>query len=604
LSQISVLRGGSEKGVAASWARFLRSDRDIQPGAQGRVVNTWFAHDGERTISPTCALGANRRYLLGVNIGQPDREKTNIRGDQPELPPRLIDYLIGAGEPLILRVDSEDFYVVDREQVLLLPPAGTTQDIYLRIVTPVSTGLGRLRLGVYFKNNLVQSYLVYARVAPVEGEMPNELPEEARDGWWSECEYTLSADFANLADLRSRRVCVWMGEGKEEMRRARVSASTGLNMGPAVEVNAPLIRSSLARYRELLYQSCVKKNGEDQVEYLYGADHAPLDPWTFESNLIQLADLGRMLYGRLFGTVDGRQVAENMREIERTQGEEGPLVVQIARLSLDATFPWAVLYDRQLHYNPSKTRGCPAFLGGEDCAAQCAYEDDPNVVCPYGFWGYRYIIEQPLRPPHAYTSVATQLQYLDRPRLALVYGTGLGLTKRHRQQVETVLGDRADAIVYSATATLLKEIKGDPAVVYFYCHGGNTPYQQWLVIRDDDLLTPMHLDDDLYAAWSDGAPLVVLNGCHTGKYDPATLLSFIHRFGALGAAGVIGTEIPIHEYLGSDFGLFLFRRLLAGEPVGQIVYDFRQELLKKQNLLGLVYVPYCYADLRIVEAKV
>jgi hypothetical protein len=140
-----------------------------------------------------------------------------------------------------------------------------------------------------------------------------------------------------------------------------------------------------------------------------------------------------------------------------------------------------------------------------------------------------------------------------------------------------------------------------PAIVYFYCHGGNTAYRQWLVVREDDPLMPAHLGDDLRSAWMDGGPLVVLNGCHTGKYDPATLLSFVHRFGALGAAGVVGTEIPIHEYLAEAFGRVLFRRLLAGDPVGRIVYDFRHELLRRRNPLGLVYVPYCYADLRMAE---
>ena len=64
-------------------------------------------------------------------------------------------------------------------------------------------------------------------------------------------------------------------------------------------------------------------------------------------------------------------------------------------------------------------------------------------------------------------------------------------------------------------------------------------------------------------------------------------------------AGVIGTEIPIHEYLAEAFGRVLFRRLLAGDPVGRVIYDFRHELLRRRNPLGLVYVPYCYADLRL-----
>jgi hypothetical protein len=286
-----------------------------------------------------------------------------------------------------------------------------------------------------------------------------------------------------------------------------------------------------------------------------------------------------------------------MRGIERAQG--GPLVVQIARLSLDATFPWAVLYDRPLYHNPRRNVICQQFTNDGDCSTACPHADDPNVICPYGFWGFRYIIEQPLRPPHAYASVATRLQVPGRPHVALVYGTRLGMTAQHQQQVDAILGNQAETTVHNATDDLLDRMRMGPAVVYFYCHGGNTPYLQWLEVRDDDPLLPVHLGDDLRTAWAGSAPLVVLNGCHTGAYDPSTFLSFIHRFGALGAAGVVGTEIPIHEYLAGFFGQFLFRRLLDEEPVGQIVYDFRRELLKVRNLLGLVYVPYCYANLHI-----
>jgi hypothetical protein len=62
---------------------------------------------------------------------------------------------------------------------------------------------------------------------------------------------------------------------------------------------------------------------------------------------------------------------------------------------------------------------------------------------------------------------------------------------------------------------------------------------------------------------------------------------------------VVGTEIPIHEYLANTFGEFFLTRLLRGEPVGRIIHDFRLELLRKRNVLGLAYVPYCYADLHI-----
>lgn len=622
LSQERVMRGGPEtalvsKGIppsnepypltpksparpAGSLTEFLAQLARTTPGKgdYGRVVNTWFAGDPKRPILPTCALAANRPYLFGVNVGEKDA-RAHVVGEQPAISAQVVRYAVEQGIPLTLRLDSEDFVLLDREQIIELPAAGTTEEVFFRLATPVQTGLSQLRLRLYLKNNLVQSYQVYARVAPAEGPMP----EGAGDGWWTRCEYTLSTDFTNLNDLQPRRVCMWMGEGRQGMRRAGLSEATGIDMGAPLAVNAGLIEGALSRYRELLMQITVQEGtGGDQ--YLYRPDQTPLNSTTFERGIKDLAELGQALYDRLFGERNGREVAERMRQIERMetirQSQPGPLVVQIARLSLDATFPWAVLYDRPLRYNPRRNTVCMGFLNGPGCQADCPNADDPNALCPYGFWGLRYIIEQPLRPPDAFTSAVVRLRAEHRPRLALVYGTGLTQTVDHRQRIEAIAGEEAERTVHDSTDGLLESLRAaPPTTLYFYCHGGNTPYRHWLVIQEGDLLTPTHLDDELLSVWTQSAPLVVLNGCHTGKYDPSTLLSFIHRFGALGAAGVIGTEVPIHESLGRSFGEFWLAHFLKGEPVGQIVHDFRQELLKKQNLLGLVYVPYCYADLHL-----
>ncbi|MFL7810092.1 MAG: CHAT domain-containing protein [Anaerolineae bacterium] len=576
------------------WARYLgtvpEAERVSDPP---RVMNAWFADRQREAIPHTHALAANQLYCLGVNLGAASA-RAHVVGEQPVLDASLMQHVAREGKVLTLRLDSEDFTLVDREQRIRLPRSGDTPDVYLRVATPVATGLSRLRLALYYENNLLQSYLICAYVAPQAGEMPVHTV----DGWWAQCEYTLSADLANFDDLGSRRVSLWFGEGKEGVQRGGIRGLGGMDLGPELAIHPSLISGALARYRELLLNACLEDPQSARPEYRYREDHAPHDPRAFEQALVDLAELGQMLYERVFGVAEGWQVAERLREIERAQ--EGPLVVQIARLSLDATFPWAVLYDRPLRYNPRRNGVCARFVEG-DCRANCPYDRDPNVVCPFGFWGFRYIIEQPLRPPGAFASISTRLPAETRPRVALVYGPGLGLAARHRQQIASILGAQAEQAVHDSTEGLLRELAEIPSIVYFYCHGGNTAYRQWLVVREDDPLMPAHLGDDLRSAWANGGPLVVLNGCHTGKYDPATLLSFVHRFGALGAAGVIGTEIPIHEYLGEAFGRVLFRRLLAGDPVGRIVYDFRHELLRRRNPLGLAYVPYCYADLRLAQ---
>lgn len=593
----SVPKGVAPLGLTPSWERFSQAAGALESSEsdQGRVVNAWFADQKKEPVLHTDALAANTIYYLGVNIGALS-ENAHVVGEQPPIDARLVSYLLGEGLPLVVRVDSEDFWVLDGEEEISLPQGGTSDTVHLRVATPVWTGLAYLRLGVYFENNLVQSYLVHAHVAPVAGAMP----EETRDGWWSECEYTLSADLSDLSGLASRRVCVWIGEGKGDGYRAGISESTGMDMGPALEVNTGLRESALSHYRGLLSEACFEDPESEKPQYRYNDDHTPRDDKTFRRALLQLAELGQMLYDRVLGTENGQRVARQLREIEQTQ--QGPLVLQIARLSLDATFPWAVLYDRPLRFNPGRNVVCERFADEVTCGQDCPHVDDDNVVCPYGFWGFRYVIEQPLRPPGSYSSVATTLPGNGRPQVSLVFGTGLGLAQDHRSGVEQIIGTRAEPTVYESTDALLQAMQAGPAVVYFYCHGGNTPFRQWLVVRDDDPLAPTYLGEHLRKDWADGAPLVVLNGCHTGKYDPSTLLSFVHRFGALGAAGVVGTEIPIHEYLGDAFGRYLLEHLLDGVPVGQVVYDFRRELLGKHNVLGLVYVPYCYADLKLERA--
>jgi len=582
------------------WARFLAQSAQIRPTARdrGRALNCWFADRSRNAIAHTYALEANQAYLLGVNVGPPSPRAHSV-GAQTGLDSRVVNYALGTGAPLLIRVDSDDLVILDEERTIVLPKDGPSEDVYLRIVTPVRTGECALRVGVYFEQNLVQSHRVYVRVAPSEGEMP----EGAGDGWWSECEYALTLDLAHLQDLDARRASVWIGDDRLDRWTLGVRLAGGVSTGPALKVSSHLVAEALARYRELLLESCLWQDG-GQIEYLYRADHSPHDPLVFEQSIRDLAELGQVLYERVFGEGRGREVADRLRALGRPGGQ--PLVVQIARLDLDAGLPWAVLYDRPLHYHPTRNVVCQRFVGGAGCQVGCPYLEDVNVICPYGFWGLRYIVEQPLLPSGVQAPVVTRLRAASRPRIAMVYGDGLSMSAYHRQRLDAVAGEKAECVVLDTTEGLLGEMMAGPEVVYLYCHAGNTPYRQWLVVREDDPLLAAHLNDRLRTAWrarvEEGAspPLIILNGCSTGDYDPSTLLSFIHRFAALGAAGVVGTEIPIHEYLGRAFGEFFVGRLLCGEPVGKIVYDFRNALLKRKNLLGLAYVPYCYASLRLV----
>lgn len=141
-------------------------------------------------------------------------------------------------------------------------------------------------------------------------------------------------------------------------------------------------------------------------------------------------------------------------------------------------------------------------------------------------------------------------------------------------------------------------------IIYFYCHGGllgTTPFIS--VGRDDPPITPDNIQG---VRWSDSNPLVFINGCHTTALDPDKALDFVSTFVDAQAAGVVGTEITISEPLACAFAEECLSRFLvsdetAGETrtIGESVRGARLALLKLGNPLGLVYIPFAVASLRL-----
>jgi hypothetical protein len=96
--------------------------------------------------------------------------------------------------------------------------------------------------------------------------------------------------------------------------------------------------------------------------------------------------------------------------------------------------------------------------------------------------------------------------------------------------------------------------------------------------------------------------LVFINGCHTAEITPRTLVQFVDAFAGVFAAGVIGTEIAVHQQVAGEAAEEFWRRLQAGASVGEALRGMRVHLLRKNNLIGLAYTAYCSADLRLVGA--
>jgi hypothetical protein len=240
--------------------------------------------------------------------------------------------------------------------------------------------------------------------------------------------------------------------------------------------------------------------------------------------------------------------------------------------------------------------------------------DLPPMVCPSGFWGYRHYLGMPLTlDGGTHPEAPLLISYSVEPEVIACISTDKNLVERdpHLSRLEAMkkpLGFERQKS-YRSVATRLKEFT--PHLLYFYCHGGvrvgNTlPY---LEIGEDDSIAPEDITAEGFS-WDKPSPLVFINGCHTTALDPEIALDFVSSFvQQAGAAGVIGTEITIFEQLAVSFAEECLRRFLGappyteGMPIGKSVRGARLALLQQGNPLGLVYIPFAIASLRLAQSS-
>ena len=150
----------------------------------------------------------------------------------------------------------------------------------------------------------------------------------------------------------------------------------------------------------------------------------------------------------------------------------------------------------------------------------------------------------------------------------------------------------------------------DLELVYFYCHGkrallaGTRTWTPYLEVGQNEKISPSDISVWYHSwpadHWQRISPLVFINGCHTTELTPDLLVNFVDDFVGNGAAGVIGTEISLHQRIASEAAEEFFGRFSRKASVGEAIKGMRVHLLGKGNLMGLSYTPYRSSDLRLV----
>jgi len=139
--------------------------------------------------------------------------------------------------------------------------------------------------------------------------------------------------------------------------------------------------------------------------------------------------------------------------------------------------------------------------------------------------------------------------------------------------------------------------------VYLYCHGGvagGVPFFQVGPVGARGITADLLFSQRI--RWEAPRALVFINGCRTAALEPEKALEFVSILVKwVRAFGVIGTEITVLEPLARVFAEDCLRSFLHGEGVGESVRRARLALLKAGNPLGLAYIPFALAGLRMTR---
>jgi hypothetical protein len=334
-----------------------------------------------------------------------------------------------------------------------------------------------------------------------------------------------------------------------------------------------------------------------------------------ERRLVELARCGAKVWWELKTSLP-RPELQALKEALST-----PSVVMIARCHRDrrATMPWAAVYDRRIDTTPDAPhRLCTEWQAVVDPGASgCTCDpQDGTIVCPWGFWGFRHEVEQPIKQivgadagtvpaelRRATFAEGTRVPIVpDRPSALVAFDPRVDPIGRHADVLGALLGVAPTGHVEELKRRLEA---GGSGVVYVLCHG---------VELDDDLalqyadeagdVHPLPAD----AIWGDDADptpfLAFLNACESAAVTPERAQRWMQALPALGAIGVVGTEVKVRATFATDVAEAVIRALHEGRTLGQAFLGLRRRLLRDSlDPSGLLYTYHASADLHLHPAS-
>ena len=518
-------------------------------------------------------------YRLCVHIG-PRRAGSLIR-DAPPIDPLLPAPPDALGHELDVVVFGHDFTVTsEARQTLRLPPLGPSKAVWFDLQAPGRTGPARARVAIYYRDRLIQSFLIRAAVG--------ELAE-----LYADLEFSETKGFGNVPALQPRALSIAVNEDP-----GGASHRLMWKRGPRyadVPLEADQVKAAMKRFRETLTEATLV----DGRRLRFPLD-GPIQWDQFDHYARRLAREGHEAFAGAFQAGDAT-VRAFMREVGAAGGEP----IQVVLHSQQAAFPWTTMYDL---FPPDTDE--PVCLGGHDRAAieqgevplerRCSHLPGDTGFCIYGFWGVRHQLEYQLESQKR-DAIVEVARAPEKGPVRLVLGDARSEWVQPLLDLKTALGDDAVQIVTPADPL---ELFGDaerPSVLVLVGHSDETEGPAIAFLGGAGRLKFSLLNQRLYTAgdWKQPNTIVLLMACASSATTPEALISMVRSFTSAPAGAVVGTEAQTVPTIVSRFAADVTEAIWAGETFGAAMTKARRRLLHRGNPLGFAFAGYGNVDLRL-----
>jgi hypothetical protein len=546
-------------------------------------------------------LAAERNYRLRVHIGNP-RPESLIVGERPPIDPLLPDPDDERGHTLEVAVQGKDFEIVSASSRLLhLPRFGSSEPTYFVVRTPRTTGAAALRVHIYHRAHIVQSYLLEARVDTAEAQ--------AGESDVLRCSLTYSRvrQLADVDGLQPRALSISANSSTSGTHQLLLKGPETIAAEMTLEPFT--FKSSVADFRRTLAQAARDpsnpKIGRTYPSLAPGAE----PPKSVADTVRAFAEQGYQAYEAVFSKAarSNKKIRGELIGLKTTRDRK----IQIVRHDDNFVFPWALLYDYRLPYRNVGDPAPPVCLGvtvdSAGNAGPCAHGPNDDAICVYGFWSVRHFVEEVLGEGVDADATVT------RPAanaVRVVFDASLPESDAFEKQMRKI-SDSQLAVGPATEQTLLDLLWSEPpqrpSILVVVGHmettvkKGEPASPRVVLVPASHWLTRKGLADRALGAlgWEQPRPIVMLMACESAATSAETVNDFVTALSLAGAAAVIGTEAVVPADLAMKCACDVSSSLWGKQSLGQAMTGLRRRLLAQGNPLAFVFHALGNVDLTL-----